>query len=69
MKLSECLEYAFGGSMFHVGQHVIHPGQGVCTVTGFTDDATHPMILLCAKQATPKRTSCTPSPSKTACTP
>lgn len=49
MKFSECLEYAFGGSMFHVGQHVIHPGQGVCTVTGFTEDATHPMILLCAK--------------------
>ena len=35
--------------MFHVGQHVIHPGQGVCTVTGFTEDAVHPMILLSAK--------------------
>ena len=35
--------------MFEIGQHVIHPGQGVCTVTGFTDDETHPMILLRAK--------------------
>lgn len=35
--------------MFHIGEHVIHPGQGVCTVTGFTDDGPHPMILLTAK--------------------
>lgn len=35
--------------MFEIGQHVIHPGQGVCTVTGFTEDAAHPMILLRAK--------------------
>ena len=35
--------------MFQIGQHVIHPGQGVCTVTGFTEDKAHPMILLCAK--------------------
>ena len=32
--------------MFEIGQHVIHPGQGVCTVTGFTEDVAHPMILL-----------------------
>ncbi len=35
--------------MFEIGQHVIHPGQGVCTVTGYTDDDVHPMILLRAK--------------------
>ena len=35
--------------MFEIGQHVIHPGQGVCTATGFTDDTAHPMILLRAK--------------------
>lgn len=35
--------------MFEIGQHVIHPGQGVCTVVGFKDDASHPMILLRAK--------------------
>ena len=35
--------------MFEIGQHVIHPGQGVCTVTGFTEDVAHPMILLRAK--------------------
>lgn len=34
--------------MFHIGQHIIHPGQGVCTVVGFTDDPAHPMILLSA---------------------
>lgn len=35
--------------MFQIGQHVIHPGQGVCTVTGFTEDENSPMILLSAK--------------------
>lgn len=35
--------------MFHVGQHVIHPGQGVCTVMGFSEDSDHPMILLSSK--------------------
>lgn len=34
--------------MFEIGQHVIHPGQGVCTVVGFTDDPA-PMIILHAK--------------------
>lgn len=31
--------------MFKIGEHVIHPGQGVCTVTGFKDSPT-PMIEL-----------------------
>lgn len=35
--------------MFEIGQHVIHPGQGVCTVMGFTDDSPTPMIILHAK--------------------
>lgn len=35
--------------MFEIGQHVIHPGQGVCTVVGFTDDTPTPMIILHAK--------------------
>lgn len=39
-----------GGSMFSIGQHVIHPGQGVCTVVGFRDDTPQPMLLLEAKQ-------------------
>ena len=36
--------------MFSIGQHVIHPGQGVCTVVGFRDDTPQPMLLLEAKQ-------------------
>lgn len=39
-----------GGSMFSIGQHVIHPGQGVCTVVGFRDDTPQPMLLLETKQ-------------------
>lgn len=31
--------------MFKIGEHVIHPGQGVCTVTGFKDSPT-PIIEL-----------------------
>ena len=34
--------------MFSIGEHVIHPGQGVCTVMGF-EDAPAPMIVLEAK--------------------
>ena len=34
--------------MFKIGEHVIHPGQGVCTVTGFKDSPT-PMIELEAR--------------------
>lgn len=36
--------------MFRIGEHVIHPGQGVCTVTGFDEDAPTPMIILECKQ-------------------
>ena len=36
--------------MFQVGEHVIHPGQGVCTVTGFDSDAPTPMIILECRQ-------------------
>ena len=36
--------------MYSIGQHVIHPGQGVCTVTGFQDDGPAPMIVLECKQ-------------------
>lgn len=36
--------------MFRIGEHVIHPGQGVCTVTGIEEDATPPMIILECKQ-------------------
>ena len=31
--------------MFEIGEHVVHPGQGVCTVVGFEDDPS-PMIIL-----------------------
>ena len=34
--------------MFSVGEHIIHPGQGVCTVMGY-EDAPSPMIVLEAK--------------------
>lgn len=34
--------------MFSIGEHVIHPGQGVCTVMGF-QDAPAPMIVLEAR--------------------
>lgn len=36
--------------MFEIGEHVIHPGQGVCTVTGFDDNGPAPMIVLESKQ-------------------
>lgn len=35
--------------MFEIGEHVIHPGQGVCTVVGFREDTPQPMIMLQAK--------------------
>ena len=35
--------------MFSIGEHVIHPGQGVCQVTGFREKPT-PMLVLEAKQ-------------------
>lgn len=35
--------------MFKIGQHVIHPGQGVCTVVDVTNDQPTPMIVLRAK--------------------
>lgn len=34
--------------MFSIGEHIIHPGQGVCTVTGF-EDSPAPMIVLEAR--------------------
>ncbi|MCF2621962.1 CarD family transcriptional regulator [Collinsella tanakaei] len=34
--------------MFDIGTHVIHPGQGVCTVMGY-EDAPSPMIILEAR--------------------
>lgn len=36
--------------MFEIGEHVIHPGQGVCTVMGFDDKGPAPMIILESKQ-------------------
>lgn len=36
--------------MFEIGAHVIHPGQGVCTVTGYDDNGAAPMIVLEAKK-------------------
>ena len=39
--------------MFAIGEHVIHPGQGVCTVVGFEDEPT-PMIVLEAKSGRTK---------------
>lgn len=35
--------------MFKIGEHVIHPGQGVCTVVGFREDTPQPMIMLQAR--------------------
>ena len=35
--------------MFKIGDHVVHPGQGVCTVMGFKNDTPQPMLLLEAK--------------------
>lgn len=35
--------------MFKIGDHVVHPGQGVCTVMGFKNDTPQPVILLEAK--------------------
>lgn len=34
--------------MFRIGEHIIHPGQGVCTVVGY-EDSPSPMIVLEAK--------------------
>ena len=34
--------------MFEIGEHVVHPGQGVCTVVGF-EDSPSPVIVLEAK--------------------
>lgn len=34
--------------MFNIGEHVIHPGQGVCTVVGY-EDSPSPMIVLEAR--------------------
>ena len=31
--------------MFEIGEHVVHPGQGVCTVVGY-EDGPNPMIIL-----------------------
>lgn len=36
--------------MFEIGEHVIHPGQGVCTVMGFDDKGPAPMIILESKK-------------------
>lgn len=36
--------------MFGIGEHIIHPGQGVCTVIGFTEDGPQPMMILEAKK-------------------
>lgn len=36
--------------MFDIGDHVIHPGQGVCTVVGFEEGGQRPMIVLESKQ-------------------
>lgn len=36
--------------MFEIGEHVIHPGQGVCTVTGYDDKGSAPMIVLECRQ-------------------
>lgn len=34
--------------MFDIGEHIIHPGQGVCTVVGY-EEGPSPMIVLEAK--------------------
>lgn len=39
--------------MFAIGEHVIHPGQGVCTVMGF-EETPAPMIVLEAKSGRTK---------------
>ena len=36
--------------MFAIGEHVIHPGQGVCTVMGYDDEGPAPMIILECRQ-------------------
>ena len=36
--------------MYGIGEHVIHPGQGVCTVVGFKEDGPQPMMILEAKK-------------------
>ena len=46
--------------MFEIGQHVIHPGQGVCTVVGFANDGPAPMILLSAHSGRAETHLCYP---------
>lgn len=36
--------------MFEIGEHVVHPGQGVCTVMGIDEDGAAPMIVLECRQ-------------------
>lgn len=36
--------------MFEIGEHVIHPGQGVCTVTGYDNQGPAPMLVLECRQ-------------------
>ena len=36
--------------MFSIGEHIIHPGQGVCTVVGFENDGPQPMMVLEARK-------------------
>ena len=36
--------------MYGIGEHIIHPGQGVCTVVGFKEDGPQPMMVLEAKK-------------------
>lgn len=55
--------------MFSIGQHVIHPGQGVCTVVGFRDDTPQPMLLLETKQGHAQTILMYPWRRPTVCTP
>ena len=36
--------------MFSIGEHVIHPGQGVCTVMGYEEGGPAPMLVLECRQ-------------------
>ncbi len=55
--------------MFSIGQHVIHPGQGVCTVVGFRDDTPQPMLLLETKQGHAQTILMYPVAQATVCMP
>ena len=55
--------------MFSIGQHVIHPGQGVCTVVGFRDDTPQPMLLLETKQGHAQTILMYPVAQPTVCMP